>query len=219
MSEYLQLFFTFAKIGVMTFGGGYAMLPILQREVCESKKWADDSEIMDYYAIGQCTPGIIAVNVATFIGNKQKGISGGIVATLGMVFPSLVIITVIAAVLHNFMDIVWIGHAFAGIRVCVCVFILNAVLKLWKSAVVDAWTFVVFALVFVGSIFMDLSPVLYVIVAGIVGIALSMLGVRKEKPEKGAMKAREASGSGEATKAGGTTDESDKLKKDGGMGK
>ena len=112
MSEYLQLFLVFAKIGVMTFGGGYA----------------------DYYAIGQCTPGIIAVNVATFIGKKQKGIPGGIVATLGMVFPSLLIITVIAAVLHNFMDIVWIGHAFAGIRVCVCVFILNAVLKLWKSA-------------------------------------------------------------------------------------
>lgn len=186
MSEYLQLFLTFAKIGVMTFGGGYAMLPILQREVCETKKWADDSEIMDYYAIGQCTPGIIAVNVATFIGNKRKGIPGGIIATLGMVFPSLVIITVIAAVLHNFMEIVWIGHAFAGIRVCVCVFILNAVLKLWKSAVVDVWTFIVFALVFIGSIFLNLSPVLYVIVAGIAGVTLSLLGVRKEKPGKGA---------------------------------
>lgn len=189
MSEYLQLFLTFAKIGVMTFGGGYAMLPILQREVCETKKWADDSEIMDYYAIGQCTPGIIAVNVATFIGKKQKGIPGGIVATLGMVFPSLVIITVIAAVLHSFMDIVWIGHAFAGIRVCVCVFILNAVLKLWKSAVVDVWTFIIFALVFVGSVILDLSPVLYVIVAGVAGVALSMLGVRKEKPGEGAAKA------------------------------
>ena len=188
MSEYLQLFLVFAKIGVMTFGGGYAMLPILQREVCETKKWAGDSEIMDYYAIGQCTPGIIAVTVATFIGKKQKGIPGGIVATLGMVFPSLLIITVIAAVLHNFMDIVWIGHAFAGIRVCVCVFILNAVLKLWKSAVVDVWTFIVFALVFVGSVILDLSPVLYVIVAGIAGIALSLLGVRKEKPGKGAAK-------------------------------
>ena len=148
MNEYVQLFATFAKIGVMTFGGGYAMLPILQREVCESKKWVDDSEIMDYYAIGQCTPGIIAVNVATFIGNKRKGVPGGIIATLGMVFPSLVIITVIAAVLHNFMEIVWIQHAFSGIRICVCVFILNAVLKLWKSAVIDAWTFLIFVLVF-----------------------------------------------------------------------
>lgn len=184
MNEYMQLFATFAKIGVMTFGGGYAMLPILQREVCESKKWADDSEIMDYYAIGQCTPGIIAVNVATFIGNKRKGIPGGVIATLGMVFPSLVIITVIAAVLHNFMEIVWIQHAFAGIRVCVCVFILNAVLKLWKSAVIDAWTLLIFALVFIGSVFLNLSPVIYVIVAGAAGVALSLLGVRKEKAEK-----------------------------------
>lgn len=192
MNEYLQLFLTFAKIGVMTFGGGYAMLPILQREVCETRKWADDSEIMDYYAIGQCTPGIIAVNVATFIGNKRKGMAGGIIATLGVVFPSLVIITAIAAVLHNFMEIVWIGHAFAGIRVCVCVFILNAVLKLWKSAVIDIWTFLVFAIVFVGSIFLNLSPVLYVIVAGVAGIVLSHMGVRKEKSAKGAAKVKNA---------------------------
>lgn len=184
MNEYVQLFSTFAKIGVMTFGGGYAMLPILQREICESKKWADDSEIMDYYAIGQCTPGIIAVNVATFIGNKRKGIPGGIVATLGMVFPSLVIITVIAAVLHNFMEIVWIQHAFAGIRVCVCVFILNAVLKLWKSAVIDVWTLLIFVLVFIGSVFWNVSPVIYVIAAGAAGVVLSLLGVRKEKTEK-----------------------------------
>lgn len=184
MNEYIQLFTTFAKIGVMTFGGGYAMLPILQREVCESKKWADDSEIMDYYAIGQCTPGIIAVNVATFIGNKRKGIPGGIIATLGMVFPSLVIITVIAAVLHNFMEIEWIQHAFAGIRVCVCVFILNAVLKLWKSAVIDLWTILIFSVVFAGSIFLNLSPVLYVIVAGAAGILLSQLGLRKPKEQK-----------------------------------
>ncbi len=213
MSEYLQLFLTFAKIGVMTFGGGYAMLPILQREVCETKKWADDSEIMDYYAIGQCTPGIIAVNVATFIGNKRKGIPGGIIATLGMVFPSLVIITVIAAVLHNFMEIVWIGHAFAGIRVCVCVFILNAVLKLWKSAVIDIWTFIVFALVFVGSVFLNLSPVLYVVVAGIAGIALSMLGVRGERPAKGTAKGKDT-----ATEKGETTVDAAE-KKNGGAGK
>ena len=183
MNEYVQLFATFAKIGVMTFGGGYAMLPILQREVCESKKWVEDSEIMDYYAIGQCTPGIIAVNVATFIGNKRKGVPGGIIATLGMVFPSLVIITVIAAVLHNFMEIVWIQHAFSGIRICVCVFILNAVLKLWKSAVIDAWTFLIFVLVFIGSVFLNLSPVVYVLAAGAAGILLSLLGVCKGKPE------------------------------------
>lgn len=108
MKDYLELFLTFAKIGVTTFGGGYAMLPILQREVVEDKKWVSNEEIVDYFAIGQCTPGIIAVNVATFVGKKRKGIAGGILATLGVVFPSLIIITVIAAVISNFMDILWV---------------------------------------------------------------------------------------------------------------
>ena len=184
MNEYIQLFVTFAKMGVMTFGGGYAMLPILQREVCESKKWASDAEIIDYYAIGQCTPGIIAINVATFIGKKLKGIPGAIVATLGMVFPSLVIITVIAAVLNNFMEIAWIQHAFAGIRVCVCIFILNAVIKLWKSSVTDIWTLLIFAIVFIGSVFLNVSPVLYVLAAGAAGIILAATGLRKEKEGK-----------------------------------
>ena len=96
------LFLTFAKIGVLTFGGGYAMLPILQRDVVETKHWATEEELMDYYAIGQCTPGIIAVNTATFIGSKRKGFLGGVVATLGMVFPSLVLISIIAAFINNF---------------------------------------------------------------------------------------------------------------------
>ena len=127
-----ELFLTFAKIGVMTFGGGYAMLPILQREVVENKGWATEEELADYFAIGQCTPGIIAVNTATFIGQKLCGAPGGITATLGVVFPSLVIITVIAAALRNFAEIPAVRHAFAGVRVCVCVLILNAVVKLWK---------------------------------------------------------------------------------------
>lgn len=180
MKEYIDLFCTFARVGVMTFGGGYAMIPILQREVCDSKHWATEEELMDYYAIGQCTPGIIAVNTATFIGKKQKGIPGGIVATLGIVFPSLVIITLIAAVINNFMDYTWVQDAFAGIRVCVCIFILNAVIKLWKAAVIDKVTLIIFALVFVGSIFFDISPIAYVIVAAIAGIIFSKLGVRKK---------------------------------------
>ncbi|MGI6018654.1 MAG: chromate transporter [Marvinbryantia sp.] len=180
MKELFELFITFAKVGVMTFGGGYAMLPILQREVCENKKWATDAEIMDYYAIGQCTPGVIAVNTSTFIGNKRKGTIGGIVATLGMVFPSLVIITLIAAVISNFADLAWVQNAFAGIRVCVCVFILNAVIKLWKAAVIDAWTVIIFAIIFLGAVFLNISPVIYVIAAAAAGIILTTLGVRKK---------------------------------------
>ena len=127
----------FCRIGGLTFGGGYAMLPILQREIVENKSWATEEDLADYYAIGQCTPGIIAINTATFVGTKQKGIIGGIVASLGMVFPSLVIITAIAALLSNFADIPLVQHAFSGIRVAVVVLIFNSVLKLSKGAVKD----------------------------------------------------------------------------------
>lgn len=133
MKVLVDLFVTFAKMGAVTFGGGYAMLPILQKTVVENKNWATDEELLDYYAIGQCTPGIIAVNTATFIGYKTKGVLGGIVATLGLIFPSIVIIAIIAAFLQNFASLAVVQHAFAGIRVCVGVLVLNAVLKLWKA--------------------------------------------------------------------------------------
>ena len=124
MKTLIDMFITFAKVGVMTFGGGYAMLPILQREVVENKKWATEEELTDYFAIGQCTPGVIAVNTATFIGQKNKGILGGIVATLGVVFPSIIIISLLAGVIESFSHIAWVQNALAGIRICVCVLIL-----------------------------------------------------------------------------------------------
>ena len=134
MKELLELFLTFAKIGVMTFGGGMAMLPILEREVVQNKHWATEEELVDYFAIGQCTPGIIAVNTATFVGQKRKGALGGIVATLGMVFPSLVIISILAGLITNFSSVTWVQDAFAGIQVCVCVLIFNAVVNLMKNS-------------------------------------------------------------------------------------
>ena len=173
-----ELFYSFCIVGVTTFGGGYAMLPALQREIVEKKKWATDEEVMDWYAIGQCTPGVIAVNTATFVGEKQAGRIGGVVASLGVVFPSLVIITVIAAFIQGFADLPAVKNAFAGIRACVCVLILNAVVKLWKKSVVDWKTFGIFAGVFAGSVFLKLSPVLYVIVAAVAGILLKRLEVR-----------------------------------------
>ena len=130
-----DLFLTFAKVGVMTFGGGYAMLPILQREVVEKKGWATEDQLSDYFAVGQCTPGIIAVNVATFVGNSTAGIPGGILATLGVAFPSVVIITLLSSLILAFSANPYVINAFAGIRVCVCVLIFNAVLKLAKSAI------------------------------------------------------------------------------------
>ncbi|MBQ1238347.1 MAG: chromate transporter [Oscillospiraceae bacterium] len=172
MKELLDLFFTFARIGGLTFGGGYAMLPMLQREVVEKRGWCTDEELMDYYAIGQCTPGIIAVNTATFVGQKTRGVAGGIMATLGVVAPSLVIITVIAAFIQNFADLAIVQNAFAGIRVCVCVLILNAVLKLLKSSVVDKSTAVIYAVVAILATVTDLSPVVFVLLAGVMGILL-----------------------------------------------
>lgn len=133
---------------------------------------------MDWYAIGQCTPGVIAVNTATFVGQKQKGVLGGIAATLGVVFPSLVIITIIAAFIRNFADLPAVQNAFAGIRACVCVLILNAVVKLWKKSVVDWKAFLIFAVVFLGSVFFDLSPVLYVLAAALAGVVIKSLEVR-----------------------------------------
>ena len=179
MNIYLDMFLTFAKMGVMTFGGGYAMLPILQREVVENKGWATEEEVMDYYAIGQCTPGVIAVNLATFIGQKMKGILGGIVATLGVVFPCLLIISALAGVIEAFSHIGWVQHAFGGIRVCVCVLILNAVVKLLKKAVVDKTTLIIFLLVTVGSGLTDISPALFVVLAGFAGILLKNWGGKK----------------------------------------
>ena len=178
MKEIIQLFLTFAKIGAVTFGGGYAMLPILQREIVDKYKWAEYDELLDYFAIGQCTPGIIAVNTATFIGHKNKGIPGSIAATLGVITPSIIIITIIAAFITNFADLPVVIHAFNGIRVCVCVLILNAVLKLAKTALIDKWTGLIFAVVFVLSTVFDISAALLVLLSGVVGLLIK--NIRKE---------------------------------------
>ena len=179
LKELLTLFLTFAKVGVMTFGGGYAMLPILQREVVENKGWTTDEELTDYFAIGQWTPGVIAVNTATFIGQKRRGILGGIVATLGVVFPSLVIIAALAGVITTFSHLAWVQHAFAGIRVCVCVLIFNAVLKLWKGAVKDVWGLVIFLVILALSVFTKLSPIIYVLAAAVAGLLIKNLGAKR----------------------------------------
>ena len=174
-----DLFRAFFMIGAMTFGGGYAMLPMLEREIVAKHKWSTQEEILNYFAIGQCTPGIIAVNTATFVGYKQKGISGGIAATLGVISPSIVIITLLAGVIDAFSHLVWVQHAFGGIRVCVCVLIFNAVVKLWKSAVKDKWAFGIFAVVLVCSLLLNLSPVVYVLFAAVAGIVIKVLGGKK----------------------------------------
>ncbi len=184
MNLYLDLFLTFARIGVCTFGGGYAMLPILQREVVEDKGWVEESDLTDYYAIGQCTPGIIAVNVATFVGCKQGGHLAAVAATLGLIFPSVVIIVLIAAFLQNFAHLAVVEHAFAGVRACVCALIASSVIKLRKSTVVDTPTKIFFWVVLllsalsgpittlVPALSIVLSPVVLVVLAGVCSLLL-----------------------------------------------
>ena len=185
MNIYFDLFFTFAKIGACTFGGGYAMLPILQREVVEKKGWATDEELTDYYAIGQCTPGVIAVNTATFIGYKYKGYLGGVLATLGVVFPSIVIITLIATFLTNFADIPVVRHALTGVNACVVALIASSVIKLGKSTVKDAVTVAIFLVVLGLAFFAGLSPAILIVCAGVVGyVTRRLLKLGKEAEGK-----------------------------------
>lgn len=176
-----QLFLTFAKVGVMTFGGGMAMLPILQREVVEDQGLGYRRGAGGLFCHpGQCTPGIIAVNTATFIGQKQAGIIGGIVATLGIVFPSLIIITALAGVINSFSHLAWVQHAFAGIRVCVCVLIFNAVVKLFKGSVKDWAAGLIFLAVLAAALLTDLSPVIFVAAAAALGIVIQNV-IRRAK--------------------------------------
>ena len=179
MNIFLDLFLTFTRIGGLTFGGGYSMMPMLQKEVVEKRGWATEAELMDYYAIGQCMPGLIAVNTSFFVGHKVKGVPGSIAAAMGVVFPSLVVITIIAAFIRNFADLAWVQNAFAGIRVCVLVLIVQAILKLRKGAIKDWVTTGIFALVFLLSLLTDWSPIIFVIFAGVAGVLFGGLSGMK----------------------------------------
>lgn len=179
MKELFDLFWTFCKIGTLTFGGGYAMLPLIQREIVENKKWSTEKEILDYYAVGQCTPGVIAVNTATFIGFKLRGIVGGLVATLGVIFPSIIIILIIASFLQSFASLAIVQSAFAGIRVAVVALIITTVIKLIKSSVKDYLGIIITVITFVLSAFIGISPVYIVIAAGLIGFISKSIGGKK----------------------------------------
>ena len=176
MKLLFQLYIAWFKMGLFTFGGGYAMLPMIQKEVIEKYKWATEDEIMEYYAIGQCTPGIIAVNTATFVGYYKKGVIGGIVATLGVVTPSFIIISLIAALISNFMEIQVVQYALKGINVAVCVLMFTAIQNLWKKSIKNIGSFTIFAVALVLALFTDLSTVYLVILAGVLGVVFCKAG-------------------------------------------
>ncbi len=180
MKEYLDLYAAWFRMGLFTFGGGYAMLPMIQKEVIEKHHWATEDEIMDYYAIGQVTPGIIAVNTATFVGYKVKGIPGGIVATLGVISPSILIISVIAGLISNFSEIPSVQAALHGIQVAVCVLMVQAIVKLYQKGVKDVPSFVIFAAAFLLSCFTGISTVILVAAAAVTGCVIYTVRGRKE---------------------------------------
>ncbi len=180
MHEIVDLWSTFARIGLFTFGGGYAMLPLLQREVVDNKQWVTEEQLLDYYAIGQSTPGIIAVNTATFIGHKRKGVLGAISATLGLVTPSIIIILLLASLLDQFMDLSIIQHAFAGIRVAVCALVSISIYRLAQKGVVDGFTLVWMIAVFVGTAFFNISPIVVVVLSFGIGNLLGIVGDGEE---------------------------------------
>ena len=174
------LFRVFAEMGAVCFGGGYAMLGLVQRVVVEQHGWATEEELMDYYAIGQCTPGVIAVNVSTFIGHKLRGLPGAIAASLGFISPSIFFITLIAAFLETFASNVYVAHALAGIRVCVCVLILNSVLALGKKAIKNKLSWIIFGISTVLAAFTEVPTVAIVLGAGVVGYILYLKGAVKK---------------------------------------
>lgn len=179
MKTLVNLFLAFFKVGIITFGGGLSMLPMLERIIVKEKNWATQEELIDYYAVGQCTPGIIAVNTATFIGYKQKGILGAVAATFGMITPSLIIIVIIASFIKNFANMEIVQHIFSGIRITVAALVTDSVIKLWKSGIKDLFGILLFLVVFAVSVVFKLSPIYIVIASIILGIFYSVIKHKK----------------------------------------
>jgi chromate transporter len=172
LNAWFDLLWTFIKIGVMTFGGGYAMIPVLERELISKKGWTNLEEVMDYYTIAQVTPGIIAVNVSTFIGYKRKGPVGGVISTLGFLLPGVTLMAVISLFIKQFAEYPAVQHAFTGIRVAVGALILDTVIKLLKGVFKDKKAVVIFILGFALSAIFSASPVFIIAGAGAAGFFL-----------------------------------------------
>ena len=185
IKELWKLYAAFFKIGILTFGGGCAMLPMIEREIVVKHQWATMEEIMDYFAISQCTPGVIAVNTATFIGYKNKGVLGGIVATLGVITPSIIIISLIASVLQTFYDNRYVKAAFQGIGVAVCAVLVQAVIKIGKSGIIDVFTAIIAVVSFLVAAFLGVPTIAIIITAGIVGVIYKVIREKKSNEAGG----------------------------------
>ena len=175
----IQIFFSFARVGALTFGGGYAMLPLLQREMVERRGWLNDGDIGDHYALSQCSPGLIAVNMAVYIGYPLRGPAGALAAALGVIAPSVLVILLLASLLQRFAGIELMGHAFAAIRAAVAALVLQSVYRLYKSGVKDKPTLVIFTLALITGVLNIVNPVFVIMAAAVAGIAVRAAGKRK----------------------------------------
>ncbi|MBQ7888897.1 MAG: chromate transporter [Erysipelotrichaceae bacterium] len=178
MKQYIEFFMAWFRIGLFTFGGGYAMLPMIEKEIIDKHHWTTEDDVMNYYAIAQCTPGVIAVNVATFVGYFQKGILGAIVCTIGLVTPSILIISMIAGVLTSFSELAIVQHALSGIRIAVCILMSTSIVKLFKKGVVDMYSGMIFVSVLLMAMLTQVSTVLLVVVSGMLGVIFSLVKVK-----------------------------------------
>lgn len=178
------LFITFLKIGAFTFGGGYAMIPLIQKEVCEKRKWLSDDDILDIIAIAESTPGPFAINAATFVGYRITGVFGATAATVGLVLPSFLIITVIAAILNEFADIKAVQYAFVGIRAGVLALIIKALWSMYKQCSKNVFSYIIAAGAFVFVTFIDINAIFIIIGCAVAGLIYSLAIGKKAKEDK-----------------------------------
>ncbi len=171
---------TWFKIGLFTFGGGYVILPMIDKEVVQKHHWVENEEVMDYYAIGQSLPGVIAVNTATFVGYKTAGVWGGIVSALGVISPSIVLITIVATLLSGFQDIPAVRHALSGIQIGVCMLMTATIVQLFKNSIKDVVGIVICLAAFALAYFAGVHIVLLVIMAAVSGIVIKTLSERRK---------------------------------------
>lgn len=181
MRELLKLFLSFAKIGLFTFGGGAAMMALLHDELVKKKKWITEQDLLDFFAIAQCTPGIIAVNTATIVGYKMKKSFGAAVATIGVVFPSIIVIMTIAAMMESFTDNQYVERIFNGIRTAVVALIANVVITLWQKNIKNHWQILIFAFSIICLLCFSLSPALVVVFGCLLGLFRQIILLAKDK--------------------------------------
>jgi chromate transporter len=174
LREYLELLRAFIIVGATTFGGGYAIIPVIERELVKKRGWITMDEVLDFYTIAQITPGIIAVNIATFTGCKLKGVFGGALATIGLVLPGVCLMMIISVFLHFFAEYPIVQHALAGIRLAVCALILDTSIKLIKNFFKNYKSIIICIIAFTLSALFSVSPVYVILGAGLAGFLLWM---------------------------------------------